>query len=76
MAASHSNSLTEMGEVEFTKLEKEGWKEVEGDVGVTFPSGEDWQFKAFKKKLKKGAVVLQLKTLNLGQKMVVFVFKE
>ena len=51
-------------EVAFAKLEKEGWAEVPGDVETTFPSGEDWRWKAYKKKVEKGEVTLQLKKLN------------
>ena len=64
-----------MDEVAFTKLEREGWKEVEGATGTTFPDGEDWRWKAYKKEIKKGDVVLQLKTLTWGSWAVMFVFK-
>jgi hypothetical protein len=62
-------------EVAFTKLEREGWTEVEGTTATTFPSGEDWRWKTYKKDMKKGDVVLQLKTLSWGQWPVLFVFK-
>ena len=59
------------------KLEREGWKEVEGEMGTTFPNGEDWRWKAYKKALKKGPVNLQLKTIDWrGRNLaVIFVFK-
>jgi hypothetical protein len=67
---------THIGEVEINKLEKEGWKEVEGDIGSTFPSGEDWQWKAFKKEIKKGPLTFQLKTINMNGRTIIFFFND
>lgn len=64
-----------MDEVALTKLERDGWKEVDGEVGTTFPDGEDWRWKMFKKDLKKGDVILQLKTLRWDNWTVLFIFK-
>jgi hypothetical protein len=62
-------------EVDFAKLERGGWTEVKGDVETTFPGGEDWRWKALKKDLEEGDVILQLDTLDWGQRVVLFLFK-
>ncbi|VTS02508.1 unnamed protein product [Gemmata massiliana] len=62
-------------EVAFTKLEREDWKEVKGATETTFPNGEDWRWKAYKKNIKKGDIILQLKALKWGKWGVLFVFK-
>ncbi len=64
-----------MDEVALTKFERDGWKEVEGETGTTFPDGEDWRWKTFKKQVKKGDVILQLKTVAWGEWAVLFIFK-
>ena len=57
------------------KFGREGWKEVEGEVGTTFPSGEDWRWKVYAKDVKEGEVILQLRTIAWNRVPVVFVFK-
>jgi hypothetical protein len=66
---------TVIAEDEFKKLEDEGWKPVEGKVGTTFPQGEDWRWKAYKKSIEKGDVDLDLKTLKWDKQAVIFIFK-
>jgi hypothetical protein len=66
----------EIDEVAFTKLAREGWEEVKGDVETTFPNGEDWRWKALSKSFKESEVVLQLKTINWDKAAVLFIFKE
>jgi hypothetical protein len=62
-------------EVDFAKLEREGWTEVKGPCETTYPAGEDWRWKVLKKDLEEGDVLLQLATLNWGKRVVLFVFK-
>ncbi len=58
------------------KLAKDGWKEVEGQVATTFPAKEAWGWKAFKKEIKEGEVILQLDNLKWDNRIpVLFVFK-
>jgi len=64
-----------MDEVAVEKLEREGWTEVKGTTSTTFPGGEDWQWRTYKKEIKKGDVVLQLKALKWGGWAVLFVFQ-
>ncbi len=64
------------GEVDQSLLKKDGWMEVEGKVATTFPSGEKWEWKAFKKDVKAGEVILQLENLSWNKKApVLFIFK-
>ena len=43
---------------------------------ATFPSGEGWRWKAFKKDFKEGEVILQLDSLKWNNQIpVLFVFK-
>jgi hypothetical protein len=64
------------GEVDQAKLEKDGWKEVEGKVASTFPAGESWGWKAFKKDVEEGEVILQLDTFKWDNRaLIVFAFK-
>lgn len=48
-------------------LVKEGWEEVEGKVKTTFPSGEGWEWKAYKMDIDEGDIFLQLKDLSWDQ---------
>lgn len=64
-----------MNEVALTQFERDGWKEISGEAATTFPDGEDWQWKVFEKEIKKGDVILQLKTLKWGHWAVLYVFK-
>ncbi len=57
-----------VNEVTLNLLSKEGWSEVKEEVETTFPEGEDWRLKTFKKSLKKGDVNLQLRIDYLAQK--------
>jgi hypothetical protein len=58
------------------QLKKDGWTAVEGKVATTFPSGEKWEWKAYKKGIKGGDVILQLETLSWDKKTgVLFVVK-
>lgn len=59
----------------FAQLERDGWEILKDEVTTSFPAGEDWRWKALKKDLPEGDVVLQLRTLNWGKRMVVFAFK-
>lgn len=45
-------------------LVKEGWEEVERKVQTTFPSGEGWEWKAYKMDVEEGDIVLQLTDLS------------
>ena len=65
----------EVGEVTFTKFEREGWEEVDGKTSVNFPGGEDWQWKVLKKPVSAGDVILPLETINWGKIPAIFVFK-
>jgi hypothetical protein len=57
-------------------LKKDGWTAVEGKVATTFPSGEKWEWKAYKKGIKEGDVILQLENLSWDKKTgVLFVVK-
>ena len=40
---------------------KDGWKEVDGKVRTTFPTGEGWEWKAYKMDADEGDIFLQLK---------------
>ena len=64
-----------LNEVARTKLVREGWKEVDGATVTTFPNGEDWRWITLKKEIKKGDVILQLRTLSWNRVTVLFVFK-
>jgi hypothetical protein len=58
------------------QLKKDGWTAVEGKVATTFPAGEKWEWKAYKKGIKAGAVILQLDNLSWDTKTgVLFVVK-
>jgi hypothetical protein len=58
------------------RLEKEGWKAVAGKVATTYPAGENWVWKAYKKSIKEGTVILQLENLAWERKAaVLFVVK-
>ena len=58
------------------QLKKDGWTAVEGKVATTFPSGEKWEWKAYKKGIKEGIVILQLDNLSWDKKTgVLFVVK-
>jgi hypothetical protein len=46
------------------QLKKDGWEAVEGKVATTFPAGEKWEWKAYKKGIKEGTVILQLENLT------------
>jgi len=65
----------ELTEVDFAKLEREGWTEVKGVLETTYPGGEQWKWRVFKKEIDEGEVLLQLETLNWGRRVVVFAFK-
>jgi len=63
-------------EVAVAKLLQEGWAEVDGELRTTFPSGEDWKWKVFRKEVDEGIVTLQLNTLKWPKdNPVLFVFK-
>ncbi len=71
-----------LGKVQFDEvaeslLEKDGWKEVAGKVATTFPAGEKWVWKAYKKEIDAGEVILQLEHLKWdnNKPLVLFVFK-
>jgi len=64
-----------MDEVAIAKFERDGWKEVNSETETTVPDGEDWGWKTFKKEIKKGDVILQLKALKWGDWAVLFVLK-
>lgn len=66
---------TEVDEIAFNQFAKDGWEEVEGDVKCTFPSGEDWGWKALRKEVKEGDVILQLDHVKFGNWGVHFIFK-
>jgi len=58
------------------RFEKEGWKAVEGKVATTYPAGENWVWKAYKKGINEGPVILQLQNLVWERKTaVLFVVK-
>jgi hypothetical protein len=64
------------GEPAQQQLEKDGWTAVEGKVATNFPSGEKWEWKAYKKDIKEGTVILQLENLSWDKKSgVLFVVK-
>lgn len=58
----------------FGKLADDGWAEVKGDAGTTFPDGEDWRWKVLKRPVKKGDFAFPLKTAAWNKQAVVFVF--
>jgi hypothetical protein len=63
-------------EVAENLLEKDGWKAVAGKVTTTFPAGEMWAWKAYKKEVGEGDVILQLEHLKWDNRpLIVFVFK-
>jgi hypothetical protein len=62
-------------EVTRTKLERDGWDEVEGRAGTTCPNEEDWRWKIYSKKIKKGEVILLLKTTSWNKWPVLYIFK-
>ncbi|HYV38747.1 MAG TPA: hypothetical protein VE988_23885 [Gemmataceae bacterium] len=61
----------------FTQLQGDGWPTVSWKVKSTFPGKENWQWKALTllTGIKKGDVVLDLKSVNWPGAAVVFVFK-
>lgn len=59
----------------FAQLERDGWKVMKDEITTTFPNAEDWQWKALKRDLPEGNVVLRLTTLNWGQRLVIFAFR-
>ncbi len=65
----------EIDEIAFNQFAKDGWEEVDGDVKCTFPSGEDWRWKALRKEVKEGDVILQLDHVKFGNWGVQFIFK-
>ncbi len=65
----------EVSEVVLSKLEREGWTEVKGSIETTFPDGEDWRWTVLRKPVKKGEIVLQLKTVRWPDAPVLFAFK-
>lgn len=66
---------TEVDEIAFNQFAKDGWEEIDGDVKCTFPSGEDWGWKALRKEVKEGDVILQLDHVKFGNWGVHFIFK-
>jgi hypothetical protein len=66
----------ELGESTFVKLANEGWKEVDEKASVTFPNGENWQWKVFKKAVSKGPIDLSLQTVSWGRHHALFIFKQ
>ena len=57
-------------------FEKEGWKPLDGEVATTFPDGEGWQWVAFKKDVKAGAINLPLNNFRWPRRTgVLFVVK-
>jgi hypothetical protein len=64
------------GELAQQQLKKDGWSAVEGKMATTFPAGEKWEWKAFKKDIKAGIVILQLENLSWDKATgVLFVVK-
>jgi hypothetical protein len=59
-------------------LAEDGWMEIDGKVGTTFPSAEGWEWKAFKKDVDAGDIVLKLNKLGWEKNgtTVVFIFKQ
>ncbi len=64
MIMTKARGKEQFGEDRQKALIKEGWSEVDGKVGTTFPSGEAWEWKAFKKSVDDGEIYLQLKDLS------------
>ena len=64
-------------EVAQSQFEKDGWKPIDEKTGTTFPSGEKWEWKAYKKEMKKGDQILQLDTLSWDKhgSAVLYIFK-
>jgi hypothetical protein len=63
-------------EVTRTKIERDGWNEVEGKTSTTCPDDADWRWKTYSKKIKKGDVVLLLKSTSWQKQWsVLFIFK-
>jgi TolB-like protein len=66
----------EIDEITFAQFAKDGWEEVDGDLKMNFPGGEDWRWKALRKEVPEGDVILQLDHVNFGdRRTVIFVFK-
>jgi hypothetical protein len=59
----------------FAKFVAEGWDEVKCTFGTTFPTGEDWQWRVFRKSVKKGDIDLPLETTKLTTAPLIFVFR-
>ena len=66
----------EIDEVTFVKFAREGWEEVDGEVTSSVDGPFDWRFKALRKKVRAGDVILQLNNIDYGRRAVLFVFKE
>lgn len=64
-----------IGDGTISKFLGEGWEEVDGNMNVNFPGGEDWRWKVVKKKVDEGNIILHLESINWGRNTVVFVFK-
>lgn len=56
------------------KLADDGWMEVKGTVGTTFPEGEDWRWMVLSRKVTKGDFAFPLTTVPWNRQAVVFVF--
>ncbi|HEX4610952.1 MAG TPA: hypothetical protein VH092_22370 [Urbifossiella sp.] len=74
--------VSQFGKDKFPELhqqqfEKDGWKALADKVGTTFPSGEGWVWKAYKKEQPAGPVFLQLDTLSWDKHgtAVLYIFK-
>ncbi len=61
-------------EATFARLAQEGWTEVKEKVETTTPPDEVWDWKAVKKSIQKGEVVLEMKAIQPNAH-VVFAFK-
>jgi hypothetical protein len=58
------------------QLKRDGWTAVEGKVATSFPAGEKWEWKAYKKGIRAGDVMRQLEHLSWDTKTgVLFLVK-
>jgi hypothetical protein len=68
------NGREEVDAATLGKFVEEGWE----DLNIKFassPKGEDWQWKVFRKGVKKGEINLPLATTKLSDVPLLFIFK-
>ncbi len=66
----------QVDEVTFVKFAREGWEEVDDDVKTNVDGPFDSRWKALRKNISAGDVILQLDTIDFGRRAVHFIFHD